>query len=112
MGDSVGRDVQHFGQSLIGGSADPSVALPRAASVPFPGGWRFGRRLTARPPTLVGVSDAAHDHDDAPRGASRLPSDLTDDQLATAPVLASIDILVIEELSEIEDDAFAAAIGS
>jgi len=38
-----------------------------------------------------------------------LPADLTDDQLAAAPVLASIDALLIENLSEDEDDAFAAA---
>lgn len=60
----------------------------------------------------MGVSDAAHDHDGSPHGTSRLPSDLTEDQLATAPVLASIDALVIEELSEDEDNAFAAALGS
>jgi hypothetical protein len=57
------------------------------------------------------VSDAAHDHDDAAHGTSLLPSDLTEDQLAAAPVLASIDALVIEELSEDEDNAFAAALG-
>jgi hypothetical protein len=41
-----------------------------------------------------------------------LPSDLTDEQLAAAPVLASADTLLIEELSEEEDEAFAAALGS
>jgi len=41
-----------------------------------------------------------------------LPSDLTDEQLAAAPVLASIDALLIEELSEDEDEAFAAALDS
>jgi hypothetical protein len=41
-----------------------------------------------------------------------LPSDLTDEQLAAAPVLASADTLFIEELSEEEDEAFAAALGS
>lgn len=58
------------------------------------------------------MSDAAHDHDDVPHGTSLLPSDPTEDQLAAAPVLASIDTLLIEELSEDEDDAFAAALGS
>jgi hypothetical protein len=58
------------------------------------------------------VSDAAADRDDAPHGTSLLPRDLTTDQLAAAPVLASIDTLVIEGLSEDEDDAFAAALGS
>jgi hypothetical protein len=41
-----------------------------------------------------------------------LPADLTDDQLDAAPVLDSIDSLLIEELSEDEDDAFAAALES
>jgi len=57
-----------------------------------------------------GVSDAAHRPDDAPRGTSLLPSDLTDDQLAAAPVLASIDTLLIEDLLDDKDDAFAAAL--
>ena len=39
-----------------------------------------------------------------------MPSDLTEDQLAAAPDLASIDNLVIEELSEDEDEAFATAL--
>jgi hypothetical protein len=41
-----------------------------------------------------------------------LPADLTDGQLDAAPVLDSIDSLLIEELSEDEDDAFAAALES
>jgi hypothetical protein len=47
-----------------------------------------------------------------PRGTSLLPRDLSDDQLAAAPILASIDGLLIEDLSEDEDDAFAAALRS
>jgi hypothetical protein len=56
------------------------------------------------------VSDAADRQHDAPHGTTRLPSDLTDEQLAAAPVPASIDALLIEELSEDEDEAFAAAL--
>jgi hypothetical protein len=41
-----------------------------------------------------------------------LPADLTDDQLDAAPLLDSIDSLLIEGLSEDEDDAFAAALES
>ncbi len=41
-----------------------------------------------------------------------LPADLTDDQLDAAPVLDSIDSLLIEDLSQDEDDAFAAALES
>jgi hypothetical protein len=41
-----------------------------------------------------------------------LSADLTDDQLDAAPVLDSIDSLLIEDLSEDEDDAFAAALES
>lgn len=58
---------------------------------------------------MVGVSDTDRQHD-APHGTALLPSDLTDEQLAAAPVLASVDALLIEELSEDEDEAFAAAL--
>src|ERR1700730_4146875 len=56
---------------------------------------------------MVGVSDAVDRQDEAPHGTAMLPSDLTDDQLAAAPVLASVDALLIEELSDDEDAAFA-----
>ena len=42
---------------------------------------------------------------EAPHGTSLLPADLTEDQLAAAPVLVSVDALLIEELSEDEDEA-------
>ena len=61
--------------------------------------------------SLVGVSDAAHRHDEVPHGTSSLPRDLDAAQLAAAPVLASVGALVIEDLSVAEDDAFFAAIG-
>jgi hypothetical protein len=60
---------------------------------------------------VIGVSKADRQHD-APRGTELLPSDLTDERLAAAPVLASIDALLIGELSEDEDEAFAAALAS
>lgn len=47
---------------------------------------------------------------DAPRGTSQLPRDLTADELAAAPVLVTIDALLIDDLSEDEDNAFAAAL--
>ena len=56
------------------------------------------------------VSDAAHDTGNAPLGVSSLPNDLTEEQLAAIPVLKSVDSLVIEELSDAEADAFAAAL--
>jgi hypothetical protein len=58
------------------------------------------------------VSDAVHPSGEASHGTSLLPADLTDDQLDEAPVLDSIDSLLIEDLSEAEDDAFAAALES
>lgn len=58
------------------------------------------------------MSDAVRPSWEAPHGTSLLPADLTDDQLDAAPVIDSIDSLLIEELSEDEDDAFAAALGS
>jgi hypothetical protein len=41
-----------------------------------------------------------------------VPSDLTPAQLAAAPTLDSVDLLLIDDLSEAEADAFAAAISS
>lgn len=58
------------------------------------------------------MSDAVRPSGEAPRGTSLLPADLTDDQLGAAPVLDSIDDLLVEELAEDEDDAFAAALES
>jgi hypothetical protein len=60
---------------------------------------------------MVSVSSADHHHESG-HGTALLPSDLTDEQLAAAPVLVSIDTLVIEDLSEDEDEAFAAALDS
>jgi len=56
------------------------------------------------------VSDAAHRADEIPLGTSKLPRDLTSDQLDAAPVMASVDVLLIEDLDEGEDEAFAAAL--
>lgn len=56
------------------------------------------------------MSDAArHSHGTAP-GTALLPADLTADQLASAPVLPSLDTLLIDDLTDDEDDAFAAAL--
>ncbi|MHB1445420.1 MAG: hypothetical protein ACYCZV_07170 [Acidimicrobiales bacterium] len=58
------------------------------------------------------MSDAVHRQDEDPQGTALLASDLSEEQLRTAPVLASINSLLVEELSESEseDDAFAAAL--
>ena len=61
---------------------------------------------------MVVVSDAVRPPGEAPHGTSLLPADLSDDQLDATPVLESIDDLLIDELSEDEDDAFAAALES
>lgn len=61
---------------------------------------------------MVGMSDAADQRDPAQPGIALLPTDLTEDQLAAAPVLPSIDALLIEELSVDEDEAFASALDS
>ena len=58
------------------------------------------------------MSDAARLPDTDPRGVSLLPSDLTPAQLAGAPTLVSVDLLLIDDLSDAEDDAFAAAVSS
>ncbi len=62
--------------------------------------------------TIAGVSDAAPRDAEAPHGTSLLPADLTEEQLLGAPVLESVDSLVIEDLTDEEDDAFAAAVES
>lgn len=62
--------------------------------------------------SVVAVSDAAHRHEEAPQGTGLLPRDLDDVQLAAAPVLGSVDALLIDDLSVEEDDAFFAAIRS
>ncbi|MGY6501278.1 MAG: hypothetical protein ACXIVQ_10365 [Acidimicrobiales bacterium] len=53
---------------------------------------------------------AAHQSNEAPRGTELLPVDLTPDQLASAPTMASVDVLLIDDLTDDEDDAFAAAL--
>ncbi len=56
------------------------------------------------------MSDAAQHRDEAPRGTALLRGDLTEEELAEAPVLESLDSLLIEDLTDTEDDAFAAAL--
>ena len=58
------------------------------------------------------MSDAAQRQNNPAHGTALLPSDLTADQLAAAPVLTTIDALVIDDLSDDEDDAFAAALST
>ena len=52
------------------------------------------------------------DDEAAPRGTSLLPRDLTPAQLRSAPVLVSVDSLVIDELTDEEYYAFLAAVRS
>ena len=52
---------------------------------------------------------ASHDHD-GPRGTSLLPNDLTEADFAAAPILESLDALVIEDLTDDEYDSFLAAL--
>lgn len=55
----------------------------------------------------------AETHDESvPHGTTLLARDLTTAELRSAPSLASVDALVIEDLSADEDDAFAAALDS
>ena len=55
------------------------------------------------------MSNAAAD-DRTPHGTSLLPRDLDERELAAAPVLPSLDALVIDDLADHEDTAFAAAL--
>ena len=52
---------------------------------------------------------ASHDHD-GPHGTSLLPRDLTEAEFAAAPILESLDALVIEDLTDDEYDSFLAAL--
>lgn len=58
------------------------------------------------------MSNAAHHDQDGPHGTSLLPRDLSDEEFAAAPVLVSLDALLIDDLTADEDDAFAAALTS
>ena len=58
------------------------------------------------------MSNAASHDQPAPHGTTLLAHDLTPAELRSAPSLATVDTLVIEELSTDEDDAFAAALDS
>lgn len=71
-------------------------ALARSRAVPYPDR----------------MSDAARQDDQMPHGTSLLARDLTTDELSDAPVLESLDALLIEGLTDDEDDAFAAAINT
>lgn len=57
------------------------------------------------------VGDGA-DRGDGANGEAVLPADLSDVHLDEAPVLTSVDVLLIEGLTDEEDDAFAAALDS
>ena len=58
------------------------------------------------------VSDLAQGDNDGPRGLSTLPRDLSEEQLRCAPVLASADLLVMDDLTEDEFEAFDRAVHS
>jgi hypothetical protein len=53
------------------------------------------------------MSDSAHIH---VSGFAKLPRDLTEAELDGAPVLDSVDELLIEDLTDQEADAFYAAL--
>lgn len=58
------------------------------------------------------MSNAADDRLETPHGTSLLPCDLSPEQMMVAPTLATIDVLLIEGLTQLEDEAFAAALRS
>lgn len=55
------------------------------------------------------MSDGAPLPSESQHGLDLLPRDLTTDELAAAPVLDSLDALLLD-LTDDEDDAFAAAL--
>jgi hypothetical protein len=58
------------------------------------------------------MSDGAHQRPEPPHGTGLLPRDLTPEEIDAVPVLTSLDQLLIEDLTDEEADAFAAAIAS
>ena len=56
------------------------------------------------------MSTAAATGDSRPHGTGLRPSRLTPEELAKAPVLASLDALAIDDLSDDEHDRFLAAL--
>ena len=58
------------------------------------------------------MSNAANNNEPVPHGTALLARDLTPAELRSAPSLASIEALLIEDHSAAEDDAFAAALDS
>ena len=56
------------------------------------------------------MSDAAQYRDEPAHGTALLTADLSAAQLEAAPFLTSVDALLIDGLSDDEDDAFAAAL--
>lgn len=58
------------------------------------------------------MSNAADGRLGVPQGTSLLPRDLSEDELTAAPTLATADVLLIEDLTDAEDEAFAAALRS
>ena len=58
------------------------------------------------------MSDAAQYRDEPAHGTALPPADLSAAQLEAAPSLTSVDALLIDVLSDGEDDAFAAALGA
>ena len=56
------------------------------------------------------MSDAARHRASVPGGTKSLRADLTEDEMASAPFLDSVDRLLVDDLADDEDDAFAAAL--
>lgn len=56
------------------------------------------------------MSNAATTGDDRPHGTGLLPRPLTPAEKSNAPVLASLDALVIDDLTDEEYDRFLAAL--
>ena len=59
-----------------------------------------------------GISRGAFHPADGPQGPGLLARDLTEDELAAAPVLVSAGDVAIEDLSDEEYDAFVAALSA
>ena len=69
------------------------------------------RRLGPLATYCAAMSDSTERRSSPPSGVAGLLPDLSEEQLRAAPVLANVDALTIEDLSEAEDDPFTDALG-
>jgi hypothetical protein len=115
MAEYTGQ-VDGVTQALIGTYRGVPLHAPgRVSTTPEPGRrlrTSGGGSLSVGLAIMLGMVNPARQQDHQPRGAALLPRDLAPAELAAAPSLSSFDVPLIPDLTDAEDEAFAAAIRS